>query len=456
VSPWTVDELLAKAPADQLRDLLNFKGSDLDGPDRNGLAGAIREAAKKRLDWAFALMDSLAEQEQWESDLWPSVLRGSLEAELTKDNWLKLLEIASERRLVSKHAHDVASIVFALVRDGGKPFALELIEKAEAVAKLVWELVVDDEQPDDDWLSRAINRPAGVVVEFWIHDLSLQMKGKTGADRVMPERFKQWFTAVVQEPGVKGGFGRSILASQLAFLTKLDEAWAREMLVPMFTSAERGRFEQAWDGFLVWGRLLPDLDDVLVPAFLAALPRLGSERRERFIEFYTALAVFHVDDPTQQLLPALFQRGPVEDRVTFATQVGHFLRQMQPAAKRQLWERWLGRYWRDRMQAVPAVLDEREIRQMLDWVADLGDLFPEAASLAARMPAVRIEHSHLLSELEENDLVVRYPQETAELLIYLCACVVGYQRTELRTVAGRLPDLPADLRRRLDEALARL
>ena len=86
----------------------------------------------------------------------------------------------------------------------------------------------------------------------------------------------------------------------------------------------------------------------------------------------------------------------------------------------------------------------------------LGDAFPVAASLAIRAPTIQIEHSHLLFELRESDLVIRYPTETAELLIYLCNCVVGYHVADLSTVAARLPALAPDLRRRLDEGLARV
>jgi hypothetical protein len=264
---------------------------------------------------------------------------------------------------------------------------------------------------------------------------------------------------VVQDPTSKGGLGRSLFASQTAFLFGLDEAWTRQHIVPLFSDADRQKFGQAWDGFLVGGRLYPALVDALMPAFIAALARLDADfpdRRRRFIEFYTALAVFHVADPTQQLLPALFRHGSAEDRISFASHLGYFLRQMQPTAKQELWDRWLLHYWQERQQAVPAALDEAEIRKMLEWLPHLGDSFPVAVLLAVRSPTIRIRHSHLLFELRENDLVTRYPTETAELLIYLCNCVIDYQAADLGTVAARLPPLAPDLKRRLDEGLARV
>jgi hypothetical protein len=76
-------------------------------------------------------------------------------------------------------------------------------------------------------------------------------------------------------------------------------------------------------------------------------------------------------------------------------------------------------------------------------------------ALAVRSPAIRIEHSHVIYELRKSELVTRFPAETAELLIYLAACIVGYPATYLAEVDARLPPIPAQLRERVDEAFAR-
>lgn len=460
-SPSTVEQLLAREPHEQLDDLLNFNGSRFDGPDRDGLIATVQEACKQKSSWAFALAAALVDRSLWSSDLWPATIRGLQESDLTVDSWRALLAVASRQELHAVHAYDIANLLYALVRDGGKPFALDLLAEANAIALPVWQALLPSAQDEDidNWLSRAINRPAGVLVEFWINGLSLFVHGKTGAERTLPENYRQWFTMVAQDASSKGGLGRSLLASQTAFLFGLDEAWATQHVIPLFSDADRKRFAQAWDGFLVWGRLYPALVEALMPAFVSALSRLRADlpdRRRRFVEFYTALAVIHVTDPTQQLLPALFQHGSPEDRISFASHLGYFLRQMQPAAKQQLWDQWLLRYWQDRLQSVPAALDEAEIRKMVEWLPHLGDSFPAAVGLVIRSALIQIEHSHVVFELRESDLVTRYPTQTAELLIYLCNCVVGYHAADLGAVAGRLPALAPELRRRLDEGLARV
>jgi|CXWL01.1.fsa_nt_gi hypothetical protein len=459
-SPWSVEQLLTREPREQLDDLLNFQGKHFDGPSRDGLLANVREAGKQEASWAFALAQALAQRALWPSDLWPALIRGLQDSDLTMDGWRESLTLASDPKLQSVHAYDIANLLYALVRDGGKPFAADLLEQANAIALPVWQALEACAQDEDidDWLSWAINRPAGVLVEFWINGLSLLMRGKTGAERVMPDDYRQWFTLVVQDATSKGGMGRSLLASQTAFLFGLDEAWTRQYVIPLFSDPDRQKFAQAWGGFLVWGRLYPALVEALMPAFLAALPRHATDlhdRRRRFIEFYTALAVFYVSDPTQQLFPVLFQHGSLEDRISFASHLGYFLRGMQQAAKQTLWNGWLHRYWQDRLQGVLAALDEGEIRKMLEWLPHLGDAFPDAVALAVCCPTIRIEHSRALYELRKSELVTRFPTETAELLIYLSGCNVGYHADDLAKIEARLPLIPAQVRSRLDAAFAR-
>lgn len=459
-SPWSVEQLLARESSEQLDDLMAFEGSRFDGPSREGLLANISEACKQSATWGFALGQALTERALWSSDLWPALIRGLQESELPADGWRDLLTLVSNPALQSVQAYDIAYLLYALVRDGGKPFALDLLEQANTIALPVWKaLEVNSQDEDiDDWLSRAINRPAGVIVEFWINGLSLLLHGKTGGERIMHDNYRDWFTLVVQDVTSKGGMGRSVLASQTAFLFGLDEAWTRQHVIPLFSDTDRQKFAQAWDGFLVWGRLYPALVDALLPAFVAAIQRLATDlndRHQRFIEFYTALAAFHVSDPTLQLLPALFRHGSLEVRLAFTSHLRYFLRQMQQPAIWQLWEGWLHRYWQDRLQGMPTALDEVEIRQMLEWLPHLGDAFPDAVALAIRSPAIRIEHSDVLYQLRKSELVTRFPNETAELLIYLSNCLSSYHSADLAEVYARLTSIPMEVRKRLDEAFAR-
>ena len=67
---------------------------------------------------------------------------------------------------------------------------------------------------------------------------------------------------------------------------------------------------------------------------------------------------------------------------------------------------------------------------------------------------VSIALSAVPYELRESELVSRFPAETAELLIYLSNCTVGYHAADLATIDARLPPIDPQVRRRVDEAFA--
>lgn len=459
-SPWSTEQLITQSPNEQLDALLEFRGADFDGPSREGLLSAVRDAVKSVPAWGFQLIAELEQRALWSSDLWSATLRGFQDAELDSRQWRRLLEAVARNDLHTEHARDIADALLRLVRDGGKPFASELLPIANPIAEHLWTALGpdDDADFDNDWLTRAINRAGGVLVEYWLAALSLKLKGKEGADWAMPAYYRERFTEAIHDPTSKGAHARSLLASQVAFLFRLDEAWVREHLIPLFQDADSRIFAQAWHGFLAWGRLYPPLAEALLPAFLAAVARAPAdlpEHRARLIEFYAALCLFHVDDPLQQLLPNLFQHGAEEDRTTFASEIEYMLRQLDPPGIDKVWEGWLFRYWQDRLQGVLAPLAPGECREMVEWLPHLGVHFPAGVQLATRMPALPAEHGHILFELRTSDLVTRFQETTAQLLIYLSDGMAGYELAYLTEVATRLDALPEPVRFRLQEALVR-
>lgn len=459
-SPWSIEQLLARPPHEQLDDLLSFHNDGFDEPNREGLLTNCREACKQNNHWGFNLGQALLERELWTSDLWAALIQGLKESEMTAKDWLHILALVSNQTLLATQSYEISTLLYTLVRDGGKPFSLDVLEQANTHALTLWKLIQVDShnQSLDDWLSRAINNPAGVIVEFWINGLSLLMHGKNDP-RFIPTSYLDSFNLVIQDATSKGDLGRCILCSQVAFLFSLDRTWTQLNIIPLFTNLEQKIFSQAWDGFLAWGRLYPSLVDELLPAFIMAMPRIATELRNnqnRFIEFYTALAIFHVSDPMQKLIPELFIYGSLENRVSFASQIGYFLRQMQDSSKSKLWKAWLHRYFKARSQGVLSALTEVEIRKMLEWLPHIGDAFPDAVTLIINGPKIQLEHSHFLYELSESDLVKKFPIQSAELLIFITNGVANYHCHYLENINNRLTELPEQTRLQLDEALARI
>jgi len=76
--------------------------------------------------------------------------------------------------------------------------------------------------------------------------------------------------------------------------------------------------------------------------------------------------------------------------------------------------------------------------------------------LAVRMPKARFEDSHLAYALKDSPLVEQYPDEMAQLIIFVLSCDVPTSTWHgLQELAGRLARLPvqAALRQVLIERL---
>lgn len=458
-SPWSIEQLLDRTPLSQLDDLLNFQGQPFNGPERIGLISTISETCSLHTVWGFELVGALVERELWNTDLWHAVFQGLQKAQLSITDWDALLNISSRSELLVSHPHDIANLLNSLVREVDKSVDLELLEKANLIALSLWKSlqITSPNEEVKDWLSKAINSPEGIIVEFWLSGLSMFLNCKNDQVRTLPNNYKQWLSMVVQDETSKGGLGRSILASQAAFLFELDEQWTQQYLIPLFNQVEKNKINQVWDGFLVRGRAYLPLVDILIPGFIGALQRYRLEQpdhRSRFIEFYTSAIVFHVADPTKELLPKLFIHGSLKDRADFAFRLRYYLQEMTYESIKYMWETWLHTYWSNRIDGLYATFDVSEISHMLGWLPHLGELFPEAVQLAISTKKIKIEDTNLFFALESSDLLYRYPNEIAMLLIYLSKCELGYHLYGLKKVRSLLPKLPVALQRDLDEAIA--
>jgi hypothetical protein len=155
------------------------------------------------------------------------------------------------------------------------------------------------------------------------------------------------------------------------------------------------------------------------------------------------------------LLPTLLQHGAIEDRSNFAYHLGVFLGNMSSATRQSVWDRWVSRYWKNRLTSTSVPAAETEMKAMLDWLPHLGELFPAGVSLAISGALARLDHCNLIHEMRESDLVIQFPADTAKLLIYLIPLLPRYHQADVLAIVDRLPVLDTDLKRKLDESLAR-
>ena len=466
-SPWSTEELLSRPAEEWVNKILSFQETDLsrfDGPDRRGLVRAIEDAANQNFEWGIGLVDELAKRDVWDSDLWEPLLR-SWSNELTEDEHREVLCRLSRGELYQECARLVADVLYALVRSGGAPYTPRLLPKAHEVAMRLWEHLDRDASSDNssDWHNQAIVHPGGVLARFWLGSLSLRRKAQDPKPDALRGEYLDAFSRIVQEKSLAGRLGRSVLASQLPFLLTVDEKWTRENLLALFIVNDNiSDYQAVWDGFR-YVSLSPPVAELMKAPFLEAVSQIKNEifdgsRRARFIEAYTLMLVYYVDDPIQDWIPKFFNNSDEEDQSHFASRIHELLHRMNEEKQQALWKRWLKRYWQNRLKGVPKPLNAGEIEQMLNWLPYLeSDVFPEAVASAVRMPKEPMQSGLSIHKINHSDLWRRYPEAVAKLLLHLGGCEspphAWYKGKELidKLIES---DIPESLKEKLKELCA--
>lgn len=463
-SPWSVEELLAQPPSEWLERLVSFRADDPFEPNRAGLLRSVGEAAQRGFAWGLALADALAESKARDSDLWTTLLR-AWSGELDEDKHRQAFTRLGDAELQRCQAQAIADMLLALVRDGGLPYAPALLAESNDLARSLWEHCdQDDREPGlEGWLTRAINHPAGALTQYWVLSLSLWRNQHETRPERMDEEHSTALLHVIQERAGAGRLGRTVLASSLGFLLAADEAWTREHLIPLFADADGDDYPAVWDGFL-YGRIDRNVVAAMEDAIFAAVSHMSDlfpsreQHREQFIALFTAVLTHFIDDPLDAWTPEFFRTAEDSDRRLFAGSVGDRLREVDDAGQREWWERWLRRYWENRLQGVPAPLTPEEVTSMIEWPRRFESLFPEAVDLAVRMPGAPLNGWRVLHRMDEGEHWSSFPEATIRLLAYVAESDASgsfwYPAQPLVEKLSSL-ELPEDAATQLDELRAR-
>jgi hypothetical protein len=464
-TPWTTEELLSKPAGEWLPDLLTFQGERFSGPDRHGLLNAVTDANKKQFAWGIELAKALAENCCWESDLWSTLFRFWQDADFDKAQHEQIIDWLGRKELHHHHPLNIARALNALAENGGRPYTVDLLPRANAIGSELWQQLerFETKECNDDWLQTAINHPAGVLTQFWLGSLSLWRKEQDPPPVSLNAEYRKTLTRIVEDKSLPGKLGLSIIASQFPFFLFTDRDWTIDLVLPLFSGNEEVQEHQAvWDGFICQGHLNPEVADLLEPAFLVKLSRMEvfqKQRRNRFIEFIAVYLVYYLSSPLTTWIPAFFRHASEDSRVTLASSIKTHIRKIDERHQSKLWNLWLKQYWENRLQGVPVVLSAVEIEQMLGWAPRLPAVFPEAIAMAVRMPLPPLRNFSFLRELSKSKLPQCHPNEVARLLIYLGSSgSPSYVWHGLQEVANKIfsSGISPDLESKLKEVLARL
>ena len=456
----TVEELLARPAAAWVDELLSFQ--PMDRPHaRFGRERNLTVAAGRCFEWGLALADALAEAENWDASLWQALLYAWMSMDLSENNYIRVLTFLELTELHGEHAYEVANVLFSLVQNQGKSYALKLLSQVNRIAVKLWHELdrKDIDEQQDDWVRSAHDHPAGRLTEFWLYGLSVWRDAQDPMPNALNDEFGAAFSMIVKDPTMPGKLGKSALVSEFAFLLAADREWTIENLLPLF-DPDNCDWGIAREG-LARITIYPAVAELLAKAFLEAVGWSSSQDeyvRDQFIQRYIYMITYFVEDPIETWIPKLFKYGGEDIGEVFTTNLNeNFLRDMDEATQLEWWQDWMKYYWENRLRGVPIALSPKEIAHMLHWPAQLTAVFPEAVDLAVEMGETASEHGNLLYYLDENKLVERFPNELARFLLHLDKIGVQEHWWEARDILNSLLELSVseDVKHKIRELKAR-
>jgi hypothetical protein len=431
-----------------------------DGPDRSGLMTIFGQAAAQNTPWALSVATNLIAAEHWHEDVWGTLLhawRTPSPSDTEIRDVLALLEAHEE--IGGAAALETARLIEDAVDRKG------LVDDDIARIYRIGDhlLAVPDRVPPGvytngviDWLTSALNHPAGEVAIAWIKAVSKRMKADADIWNGLAPDLQVRFERLLDGEGNNATLARVIFASQVHFLFTADRAWTEANVVPIFDwNVNPTRAGQAWHGFLTWGRWNDPLFACMLPFTEQTFTRMDSlaELARNFVTALAHVAAYSQVDPwTNTGWLFQFMRGASEQhRADWASAFGRNLEALPAEGAGAVWQRWLSGYWEARITGVPRPLADAEREAMVAWVCPLkGHLAIVIERLVSAPPAI-LNH-FTLYRLRQCGLGESHPADIAELLSRLLPHV-----TELRHDTGELFDLAASaLARGADRAQVRL
>ena len=432
ISPWSVEDLLSLPTTELVDKVLDFNPPSWDSSivgyrmDEKTAAQAVREVSIRDVNKGLDVANELVRREEWRQDFWRGLLKSWKETELGERQFLEILTLLRSAKLFVTHGRSVADLLYSLVENGGKPYAIGLVPTAKELARSIWDESESDTPgilSETDWLTYALNSNAGLVVRFWLSAMWIESERGVRRNGHFREDDRVFFDVVVDDEGMRGKLGQAMLTTHIGYLLSFDYDWTKTRLLPLF-DPDHPSFVPAWHGF-TWGQLRSDVGELMKPKFLSAVENIHRfkhvgvpSRRSEFVRRYANMMVYNIDEPLSKWAPELFKNSDDEDRYTFAWEIGRILENMADAQKVELWKRWLRRYWENRLSGVPRPLEHKEIEEMLRWPKDIQVVFDDAVELAIGMPSENLKLMSTSKDYVDEKLARRFPRGSAKLLEY--------------------------------------
>lgn len=434
-SPIPVSEILRRPIPELLDDVLAFKEENRwASPTRHGYRREVVAAANQNRDWARDFILALAQRSDGQ-DLWEQLGWGL--------EWLKndggfrrwfLLELlpASNRALWSDEAYRGWSSRLLGLADAKLDPAMSAEEWVALTrfSEEAWGACGPSSGPREkgsakEALQRAINHPAGHVIEFWLSMLRNLRRREPTAPYEWPANLRPLVDDLLSRHDDYRLMCLAIFGQQLRFLRYALPEWTQTALYPRLDfSVDAEQAECLWSALLLYGNWSYELAQDLTPLFTSQRARLfalDEECRGRFLSVTAAIATgIAAPGNTLQWLLGILRDAEPQRRAWWVGEVARSLREADEEQQKRVWSSWARNYLRGFREGAfgdPARAEAKdEFEQLLDWPLAFLAIGVEPLELLMQVPTHRIERLDVIYQIEHAGLAAKAPDLVARYL----------------------------------------
>ena len=233
------------------------------------------------------------------------------------------------------------------------------------------------------WVSKTINEPAGVLMEFWFEMFRRRWAAAGDDWRGMSEPDKTFLERALDDRTERGALAQTQIAGRLHFLDAADSSWCRSRVLPLSNWTHPLVAEPFWWGVLSYARWNDGLvaDGLLAGLIETAkhLDAFDDDQARRWAGFLASIAVRCEAPPASSWVDEMTAKARPDERARWIEALGNELEEVDPAVRAAVWDTWLAEYWTRRTRSLPAVLSQAEA----DALAVLAPHLPAEQFVAA-------------------------------------------------------------------------
>ena len=457
-SPYTSEQLLSMNPQKDLDNWLSYKGDSFHGPDQMGLFLEIKNLCKDNFTWGISLFKGLSSSIKWDSKLTSEVLYAWYQRGLSGDEWTQIIPLISFPDLFKNQTNNLARLLSSSINNSA--LSNVVIEEITSLvfALLPYALSVPITNYQNDLKMLIVNHPVGILVEFLFLRLNRKLRNNEASRETLLREDINWLEEVLE-----GNYEATacILFYCGFFISTLyvaDKPWTEGFIAQFFMSSENNRFQAVWSGLLTNRQFTPSVFAALFPAVSYAAEntgRLNTEDIQGFAELLLFLTCEYTDKDYFKLVISFFQSTNYVGKEAFFSALEERLRTLSKDEKESLWNKWLYQLIHGYSYEFYGKSCVKSFTALLSCLQHLDSLYPSLINEIVNTSINEEIDGLFLGSLDESGLIERYPQESANLLIYLIPKLPSNGYHSIEDIIQRMTIIDYDLQERVNRELLR-